>query len=79
MAVRRTKKLTCSSGPTIELPPGTPSWISAELVEHTLRVWQPRYEATLSPEDAIGILVGAARLMNALSVEPSPKASQSGG
>lgn len=60
---------------SIQLPAGTPSWISSELVEQTLKVWQPRYSESLSVEDAIAILTGASRLMRTLAVFPNEASS----
>lgn len=69
MAARPAKKsITHSaSAPAFELPPGTPNWISAEMVLETLRVWQPKYQKPLTTEDAISILTNAARLLRALT------------
>jgi|CXWL01.1.fsa_nt_gi hypothetical protein len=53
------------------LPPGTPEWITPELVEQTVAVWQPRYETPLSIEDAVAILVGSTRLLRLLMEETS--------
>jgi hypothetical protein len=71
MAARRATKsiATGTSKSATALPPGTPAWISLELVEETVRVWQPRYERPLTTEDAVTILVNAGRLMNVLSLE----------
>ena len=49
------------------LPPGTPAWITPELVELTLKVWQPYYRQTLSVEDSITILRNAGELVRTLS------------
>lgn len=49
------------------LPPGTPSWITAELITHTLQVWQPRYAQQLGIEDAIDMIRSVARLSDALT------------
>lgn len=49
------------------LPAGTPAWITPELVEATIRTWQPYYQATLSTEDAIGIIRNAGLLFEAMS------------
>lgn len=49
------------------LPSGTPSWITPELVAHTLRVWQPRYAQQLGIDDAIDIVRSVARLSDALT------------
>lgn len=59
--------LAPGSAPTGELPAGTPEWITPELVDRTIRVWQPFYrEAQLSPADAVQILVGTGRLLAVL-------------
>lgn len=50
-------------------PPGAPSWITAELVELTLRTWQPFYETQLTPEDALAIIMVVGRMFEALSGE----------
>lgn len=73
MATRRRVSLHCEAEGTasIPLPAGTPAWISSELVEQTLKVWQPRYSEPLSVEDAISILTGASGLMRTLAVFPN--------
>jgi len=46
------------------LPPGSPDWITAARVRETLRFWQPRYGGTLTPKDAVEILVNVRRWAN---------------
>ena len=41
-----------------------PDWLSAELISQTLEVWQPRYRRTLTPDDAIEILLNVAALLD---------------
>lgn len=54
--------------PPVSVPPDSPEWITPQLIESTLRVWQPFYgEAQLSPADAVQILVGTGRLLAVLS------------
>jgi hypothetical protein len=53
------------------LPAGTPDWITPELVEKTIRVWQPYYDTVLTPEEAITMIQSASRLFEALSSRPS--------
>lgn len=48
-----------------------PDWITAELVEETLRVWQPFYEEQLIPADALEIITGVGRLLEVFSVGDS--------
>lgn len=38
------------------IPPDCPRWITEDLVESTIRVWQPYYRDPLSVADAIEIL-----------------------
>jgi hypothetical protein len=54
------------------VPAGTPDWIRAELVELTIRVWQPYYQAILTPEDAVNLIVAVGRLFNALASTGTP-------
>lgn len=41
--------------------------ISAELIEQTLRTWQPYYQTALTPEDALYIIMSVGRLFDVLS------------
>lgn len=50
-----------------DVPPGTPAWITAELIEHTIRIWQPFYEHPLISEQAVEIIMSADRMMGVLS------------
>lgn len=49
------------------VPTGTPDWITAELVEKTIQVWQPYYKSPLSTDDAIEIIRNAGLLFDAFS------------
>ena len=49
------------------VPAGSPDWITAELIEQTIRVWQPYYEAVLTPEEAVTMILNVGRLYQALS------------
>ena len=49
------------------VPAGTPDWITDELIERTIRVWQPYYQAVLTPEEAVTMIQTAGRLYQALS------------
>ncbi len=51
------------------LPPGTPLWVSIELIELTKKVWEPRYGKPLSVEEAITIVLNAGRLFELLKRE----------
>ncbi len=54
------------------VPAGTPDWITAELIEQTIRVWQPYYQATITPEEAVIMIVSVGRLFDALSSRAPP-------
>jgi hypothetical protein len=54
------------------VPAGTPDWITAELIEQTIRVWQPYYQAVLTPEEAVTMIQSVGRLYQALSSGSSP-------
>ena len=55
------------TAPVIELPRGTPAWITPKLVELTQKVWQPYYAEPLTVDDAITILRSAGGLLDALA------------
>lgn len=69
MEAKRSKTpVTKSPTPSAnQIPPGTPAWITADLIAHTLRIWQPRYSAPLTPDDAVYIILNAGRLLDVLS------------
>src|SRR5207247_2254558 len=52
---------------TLALPPGTPAWITPELVQLTLSVWQPYYDTPLTVADAVTILMDVGRLLGELT------------
>lgn len=47
---------------------GAPEWITPELIQITLKVWQPRYKAQLSEDDARTILLSVGRLFDTLAL-----------
>lgn len=51
-----------------DLGPGdaVPAWMTPELIQRTLDVWQPRYATRLTRADAIAILHRVGRLMEVL-------------
>jgi hypothetical protein len=55
-------------GRTGEVPPGSPSWITKESIDDTLRVWEPRYKKHLTETDAVEILINVAQLLDALDL-----------
>lgn len=53
------------------VPDGAPAWVTLELLEQTIRVWQPYYSDPLTPETALAIIQSVGRLIEVLS-EGSP-------
>jgi len=51
------------------VPPGTPAWITPQLLAETIRTWQPYYEKPLTPEEAVAIIKSAGRLVDVLTRE----------
>jgi hypothetical protein len=67
---RSSRKHDCkkaSGGVSVTVPAGAPDWISAELIERTIEVWQPFYEQVLTPEEAVTMIQSVGRLYQALS------------
>jgi hypothetical protein len=46
--------------------PGAPCWITTELIEATIRVWQPFYKNPLTRADALEILQRVGHLIDVL-------------
>lgn len=51
----------------LALPPGTPQWVSAELIEATLRCWQRYYDRPLTVDDVVTMILNAGRMFDALA------------
>lgn len=49
------------------VPANAPAWVSAALIEETLRVWQPYYANPLTVEDAIDMMQAVGQLVEMLS------------
>ncbi|MBI1347053.1 hypothetical protein GC163_12275 [bacterium] len=69
---RKTDCKVAEGAQTGIVPAGTPDWITAELIEKTILVWQPYYEAVLTPEEAVTMIQSVGRLYQALSSGASP-------
>lgn len=57
---------------TTAVPSGASIWVTRELIEDTIRVWQPYYEPRLTAEDALAIIQSASQLFQVLSRESRP-------
>ncbi len=58
--------------PASIVPAGTPDWVTPELIAETIRIWQPYYEARLTPDDAATMILNVGRLYEAFGRESSP-------
>jgi len=56
-------------GVKAEVPSGAPDWVTAELLEEAIEVWQPYYEEDLTVEDALEITLNVGRLADVISTE----------
>ncbi|MBR9804760.1 hypothetical protein GYB59_25040 [bacterium] len=54
------------------VPAGVPSWITPELIESTIRTWQPYYTEVLTLEEAVTMILGVSRLYQVLSTSKPP-------
>jgi hypothetical protein len=64
-------EVTKGARPSI-VPAGAPDWITAELIEQTIRVWQPYYADLLAPEEAVTMILNVGRFYQAISSGSSP-------
>jgi hypothetical protein len=66
---RRNRKPDCQTREDAKsiVPAGTPDWITPELVEATIRTWQPYYREVITPEEAVTMIRSVGRLYDALS------------
>ena len=53
------------------VPSGAPIWVTSELIADTLDVWQPYYQAPLTVDDALEMLLGAANLLRVMATHPA--------
>lgn len=69
MATRSSRKAAQQSSTTAVVPSGAPSWVTPELIAHTIRVWQRFSEQPMTPDDALEIINGAGRLIESFTGE----------
>ena len=53
------------------VPAGAPSWVTEELIELTLKTWQPFYPNQLIEQDALEMIMGVDQMFGVLSRESS--------
>lgn len=61
------KPLAPAADSMATVPAGAAPWITPELIEHTLQVWQPFYVDQLIPDDALEIIMSVDRVSDLLS------------
>lgn len=49
------------------VPPGTPSWITSELIALTLKTWQRFSQTLLTPQDAVTMILNVSQLQRVLA------------
>ncbi|MBC7819872.1 MAG: hypothetical protein IAG10_23560 [Planctomycetaceae bacterium] len=62
----RLKSSAADSIAAAKVPPGTPAWITGDLIEATIRVWQPHYSEPITHEVAVQMLIRVEQLFGAL-------------
>lgn len=55
------------------VPPGTPGWITRELIDKTISVWQRFYSNRLTAADAVEMLISVSNLFGVLRNAAQPK------
>ncbi len=53
--------------PVVPVPAGAPAWVTPELLDQTIRVWQPYYQHTLTAADALEMMLNVGHLFDVLS------------
>jgi hypothetical protein len=48
------------------VPPGTPSWITAPLIELTIKTWQRFSQKLLTPQDAVTMILNVSQLQRVI-------------
>lgn len=72
MSRRRSPTTDSSASRLVFQPPaGAPTWVTAELMEKTIRVWQRFYPEPLTVEDALGIILNVSGLVEVISQRAS--------
>lgn len=51
------------------VPAGAPEWVTPELIEHTINVFQPKYNEPLTPELSLEIILNTVHLFDLLTEE----------
>ena len=66
--MRRPKTSRPSSQPVpIRVPDGAPKWVTPDLIERTINVFQPKYNKPLTAEDSLEIILNTVHLFDLLT------------
>ena len=49
--------------PQVIVPPGAPGWVSESLIRVTIETWQPFTTQSLTPDDALAMLINVGELL----------------
>lgn len=52
--------------PACRVLPVTPSWVTPELIDSTIKVWQPHYAEPLTKDDALEMILNVSELFAVL-------------
>lgn len=61
------RKRQAPSPARTDVPSAVPAWITPELIQATIETWQPFYPESITPEDAVIMLINAGRMFSVLS------------
>jgi hypothetical protein len=55
--------------PNRRVPAGAPEWVTPDLIERTINVFQPKYNEPLTPELSLEIILNTVHLFDLLTEE----------
>jgi hypothetical protein len=63
---RHSRQVDLPSADPGDVPPGSPSWVTSDLIADTIRVWQPYYRTPLTSADALEMIMNVGQLFEVL-------------
>ena len=51
------------------IPPGSPDWVTSELIERTINLFQPKYDRELTADDALQMMMNVGHLFDMVEEE----------
>ena len=58
--------------PPLSVPPGSPRWVTLDVIRRTIEVWQPYYRERLTADDAVAMIRNVTELFRVLARGASP-------